>query len=91
MSGNIWEWCEEGPRDEEKDEICSGDHHPKWLLGGSWANHPWVFPIGESLSELPRYRDEFMGFRIARHLKSDEVSTSWRLEDDLLPSTEEVE
>ena len=79
MSGNIWEWCEEGARDQEQDEICSGDHHPKWLLGGSWANHPWVFPIGETLSELPSYRDQFMGFRIAKNIQAQE-SISWSFE-----------
>lgn len=68
LSGNIWEWSEEGSRDQEQAQVCTGDHHPKWLLGGSWANHPWVFPIGEALSELPSYRDEFMGFRVVRTL-----------------------
>ncbi len=77
MSGNVWEWCEEGTRDHEQNEICSGDHHPKWLLGGSWANHPWVFPIGETLAELPSYRDQFMGFRIARNVSSDTQVIAW--------------
>lgn len=72
LSGNVWEWCQEGSRDHETPILCVGDHHPKWLLGGSWANHPWVFPIGESLSELPRYNDEFMGFRIVRNLSAQE-------------------
>ena len=72
MSGNLWEWCHEGPQDAEREMICVGDHHPKWLLGGSWANHPWVFPIGETLTELPGYRDEFMGFRVVRHLAPSE-------------------
>ena len=79
MSGNVWEWCEEGARDQEQNDICSGDHHPKWLLGGSWANHPWVFPIGETLSELPSYRDQFMGFRIAKTPNDQEIET-WRFE-----------
>ena len=76
MSGNVWEWSEEGARDNEQAEVCTGDHHPKWLLGGSWANHPWVFPIGESLAELPSYRDEFMGFRIARTLPIEAGETA---------------
>ena len=90
MSGNVWEWCEEGARDQEQSEICSGDHHPKWLLGGSWANHPWVFPIGEALAELPGYRDEFMGFRIARSLGDDERMISWRFDQHKLKSDDEV-
>jgi len=76
MSGNLWEWCHEGPQDAERELICVGDHHPKWLLGGSWANHPWVFPIGETLTELPGYRDEFMGFRVVRNLSPSELSAN---------------
>jgi formylglycine-generating enzyme required for sulfatase activity len=75
MSGNLWEWCHEGPQDAEREMTCIGDHHPKWLLGGSWANHPWVFPIGENLTELPGYRDEFMGFRVVRHLAPNEIGS----------------
>ena len=82
LSGNVWEWSEEGSRDNEQEEVCVGDHHPKWLLGGSWANHPWVFPIGESLSELPGYRDEFMGVRIARNLSDEETSPAWFITEE---------
>jgi formylglycine-generating enzyme required for sulfatase activity len=73
MSGLLWEWCEDGARDadlkalsapEGLRPLCASATQPKWLLGGSWANHPWVFPLGERLSELPTYADEFMGVRV---------------------------
>jgi formylglycine-generating enzyme required for sulfatase activity len=73
MSGLLWEWCEDGARDAEASAgdgrvRCVSPRQPKWLLGGSWANHPWVFPIGERLAELPTYADDFMGVRLARTL-----------------------
>ena len=73
MSGLLWEWCEDGSRDADLlsqsvpgglRPLCASATQPKWLLGGSWANHPWVFPLGERLSELPTYADEFMGVRV---------------------------
>jgi formylglycine-generating enzyme required for sulfatase activity len=73
MSGSLWEWCEDGARDAEASAgdprvRCVSPRQPKWLLGGSWANHPWVFPLGERLAELPTYADDFMGVRVARTL-----------------------
>ena len=67
LSGNLWEWCHDGPKDQSFMITCASATHPKWLLGGSWANHPWIFPIGDELSEYPTYRDEFMGLRVARN------------------------
>ena len=84
LSGNAWEWCQEGARDQSDMPLCVGDHHPKWLLGGSWANHPWVFPIGETLAELPGYHDAFMGIRLVKNI-SEELTNlsdvSWRVSD----------
>jgi hypothetical protein len=71
LCGNVWEWCQDGPKDDQFNQLCTSPLHPKWLLGGSWANHPWIFPIGEGLSELPIYQDDFMGFRVARNQKED--------------------
>ena len=71
LCGNVWEWCQDGPKDAQFNQLCTSPLHPKWLLGGSWANHPWIFPIGEGLSELPIYQDDFMGFRVARNQKED--------------------
>jgi len=78
MNGLLWEWCEDGPSERQIQSserwgsregmrlVCDGVTQAKWLLGGSWANHPWVFPIGERLSELPTYADDFMGLRVIR-------------------------
>ena len=93
MNGLLWEWCEDGPSDAqiERSErwggrqgmrlLCDGATQAKWLLGGSWANHPWVFPIGERLSELPTYADDFMGLRVVCSAEiSENDSTQTRAE-----------
>jgi formylglycine-generating enzyme required for sulfatase activity len=73
MSGNLWEWCQNGPKDNDYSILCASPHHSKWLLGGSWANHPWIFSLGEGLSELPIYQDDFSGFRVVRNHAQEEV------------------
>lgn len=93
MNGLLWEWCEDGPSDQQVRSserwgkrpqmrlLCDSATQAKWLLGGSWANHPWVFPIGERLSEFPTYADDFMGLRVVRDAQKREKASAQRLEE----------
>ncbi len=65
------EGAQEGAKEGGARALCLSARQPKWLLGGSWANHPWVFPLGERLAELPSYADDFMGLRLARTLPAE--------------------
>lgn len=94
MNGLLWEWCEDGPSQTQVEAserwasrpkmrlLCDSPTQSKWLLGGSWANHPWVFPIGERLAEFPTYADDFMGLRVVRSAKMSENTSASRSMND---------
>jgi len=74
VHGNVWEWCEDcwnpsyrGAPDDGSAWI-SGDASSRVLRGGSWLNFPVSLRSAYRLSNQPVYRNNRVGFRLARTL-----------------------
>jgi formylglycine-generating enzyme required for sulfatase activity len=73
-AGNVWEWVEDcyhesyvgAPLDGSawNDDRCK----QRVLRGGSWYSDPRFLRASERGSDRPGFRNEFLGFRLARDL-----------------------
>ena len=77
MSGNVWEWCEDGLREYNSDIQIdpSGDMFPymhtpssRVIRGGSWCFEPDGARVGFRGRGAPGLRISSLGFKIARSL-----------------------
>jgi len=75
MHGNVWEWCEDNwhedysgnpPTDGSAWE--GGDQSFRVLRGGSWGDHPHFLRSASRDRDLPDFRGNDVGFRVARTL-----------------------
>jgi len=74
MHGNVWEWCEDNwhPNYEDAPEDGSawkgGNASSRVLRGGSWSGIPRVLRSADRDGYPPDFRDDDVGFRVARTL-----------------------
>jgi formylglycine-generating enzyme required for sulfatase activity len=75
MSGNVWEWVQDGWQDNYQDVPVNGTAwEPKEqdknalrvLRGGSWSSDPWDLPSANRNGGYPGLRDDYIGFRLAQ-------------------------
>lgn len=73
MSGNVWEWVEDGwhktyagaPVDGTAWQASDSSHV---LRGGSWYFDPWIIDAADRNWNVPSFRYGTLGFRLARTL-----------------------
>jgi formylglycine-generating enzyme required for sulfatase activity len=75
MHGNVWEWCEDrwhedysGNPPSDGSVWRSEDQSFRVLRGGSWGSNPENLRSADRYGGLPDYRDNLVGFRVARTL-----------------------
>jgi formylglycine-generating enzyme required for sulfatase activity len=74
MHGNVWEWCQDcrnanyngAPSDGSA--WTTGDCSARVLRGGSWYNYPYWLRSASRYWDVPSFRDDGRGFRLARTL-----------------------
>lgn len=69
MLGNVWEWCEERYRPYEAAPVADprprGIGQQRVVRGGSWLDHARYVRAAFRLADVPGFRDESLGFRLA--------------------------
>ncbi|GAB6051222.1 hypothetical protein JCM17960_00420 [Magnetospira thiophila] len=74
MHGNVWEWTEDCWNDSYANAPSDGSAREgnnscnRVLRGGSWYGNPWVLRSAYRSRGLPDYRNDDLGFRLARTL-----------------------
>ena len=76
MHGNVWEWCEDdwhetyegAPNNGSAWTDSESDRGNKYKVvrGGSWNGIPWSCRSASRHWDAPGYRDDSLGFRVAR-------------------------
>lgn len=73
MSGNVWEWVEDGWHKTYDGAPVDGSAWPgvdssHVLRGGSWYYDPWIIDAADRNWNVPSFRYGTLGFRVARSL-----------------------
>ena len=75
MVGNVWEWVEdcvhenyEGAPTDGSAWTAGGDCKNRIVHGGSWNNTPINLRAANRVGTSPGFRDNLLGFRVARTL-----------------------
>jgi formylglycine-generating enzyme required for sulfatase activity len=75
VHGNVWEWCEDclhkdysGNPPSDGSVWPGGDPSFRVLRGGSWDNNPLDLRSANRDRDHPDYRNDIIGFRVARTL-----------------------
>jgi formylglycine-generating enzyme required for sulfatase activity len=73
MHGNVWEWCEdvwhanyEGAPTDGSAWIAGGVAFGRVFRGGGWESNPEYCRSAVRVRELPTFRNNSLGFRVAR-------------------------
>jgi formylglycine-generating enzyme required for sulfatase activity len=76
MHGNVWEWCADiwhgsylGAPVNGTAWLDEGDPTRRVLRGGSWNSSPWFLRSAVRNRLEPDFRDDNIGFRVARIIK----------------------
>ncbi len=65
MHGSLWEWC----LDSSKVQLSPvRARNSRVLRGGSYGRRPWNARSEQSVGNPPTYKDNFIGFRVAKSL-----------------------
>jgi len=77
MSGNVWEWTRSrsedypypypspGAKRDSREDLAGGDARLRVLRGGAFSSPRWGARCAARLRDYPRYRDPYVGFRLA--------------------------
>jgi formylglycine-generating enzyme required for sulfatase activity len=75
VHGNVWEWVQDGYRDsydgaspDGSKAMDGGDSPRRVMRGGSWIYYPKFLRSAIRFKDGPGYRDNNVGFRVARAL-----------------------
>ena len=74
MHGNVWEWVEDCYHDtysgapSDGSTLTTGSCKNRVNRGGSWDFNPWYLRSAVRSWIVPGFRDDFLGFRVARTL-----------------------
>ena len=85
MHGNVWEWCEDGPRSYSVHPIAdplgpTDEHSHRVIRGGDWASEARAIRSANRESNHPSYRDWGIGFRCVRGLTGAEPEDNTKRE-----------
>ena len=77
LAGNVWEWVEDDWHDDYRGAPVDGSawvDDPRASVrvrrGGSWGNSPLSARVAYRFRDVPSYRVDALGFRVARSLPS---------------------
>ena len=74
MLGNVWEWTEDCYYDSYKDAPSDGSARvtprcgSRLLRGGGWSVSPLLVRSAVRIRDVPDFRYDYLGFRVARTL-----------------------
>lgn len=64
MVGTLWEWCQNSFNDPNDASFATSEENPRALRGGSWYSNQDLSCSYGRIWDLPKYRNNTIGFRV---------------------------